>query len=51
MGIKAIAEKWIEWCKDKDEGWVYDMSDEFCCTLSRGELCDVFDFIKEQADL
>ena len=45
MNIKQIVEKYLEFCKDKDEGYIYDETYEFLSELSRGDSCELMDYL------
>lgn len=46
--MKDIVEEYKKFIEGHDEDWVYDMTYEFFNTLSRGELCEIADYLMEQ---
>ncbi len=44
--MEKILEKYKKWRGDEDDSWNYDMIHEFFeAVLTRGELCEIIDFL------
>lgn len=45
--MEYIREKYKQFIKghEDDEDWIYDMTHEFICTLSNGDMCRIMDFV------
>lgn len=46
--MKDIVKKYLKYIEGHDEDWIYDYINEFFATLSRGELCEIMDYLVEK---